>query len=369
MKSISLISAAILSAAALFSLNSCSEKEPEPEPVIRLESGSVEVPEEGGTYQVKYRIENPAEGTGLKATCDADWVSGLQCDDTSISFQVAANEGEARQVDVALDYGNATASLQILQAEMTPVATGPFEISAKDITETSALYTILPEDKKMKYITFALSAKEIEEKGLQDDEALWQSDLEYLKADAAEYGETLEETVEVHAYVGDLVDMRIDGLIPGEEVVIYAYGISASGNEATRLTDIARFSLTPLSVEMKEVSFDISYASIPGEENKIKVSVTPKDGYSGWYFFDLLNDIDSVEAGIAAAMSNWYFNLAVMESWGYEREEILTGMCSQGPDSHEYVLEVGQSYAIFAAALNDQALICSQVSCILIAER
>ena len=364
MKTRNFILAAFLMAATLiFSFNSCNEKEPEPQPepepapapIIQLESETLEVPEEGGTYTLTYSIENPVEGTELTVSCEADFVTDLTCDDAAIGFKVTANDGDARTAEIDIRYGETGKIFTINQAAMTEKVEAEFEITVKDITETSALYSIIPKDKEMQYLTFILTAEEIEAKGLTDDEALWQSDLEFLKADAESYGEILEQTIGVYSYTGDLIDMMAGGLIPGQEVVIYAYGVKASGNEATRLTDIVRYHLTPLDVEKSDITFSISCENTP--EGMQRVNVTPENGYDGWYFFDVLSLAEGEDAE-QKAISTWYLNRQLMLQFGTSLEDILKSVGSQGPDSHEYSLDPG-NHTIIAAALNDKALITS----------
>ena len=91
----------------------------ENKPALSLKSeATMKFAAEGGNGTIKYEIINPAEGTELKATCEAAWVSGINvATKGEIAFAVAANETyEARNAKVKVAYGELSFEVAVEQA-------------------------------------------------------------------------------------------------------------------------------------------------------------------------------------------------------------------------------------------------------------
>ena len=104
----------LLLAAPLFV--ACDPVEEALDPVLTLTSeAEVNFTAEGGEGVITYTLENPAEGTKLEASCEADWVSNVTAGD-SVTYTVAANEGEARETKVVVAYGAQSFEVDVKQA-------------------------------------------------------------------------------------------------------------------------------------------------------------------------------------------------------------------------------------------------------------
>ena len=92
--------------AVLLFASSCEKKIEQPDPTLTLSQTEVNVPAEGGTFSVAYKITDPREGD--KLTVEAvtnDWVTNFEEVDNNINFDVAANDVmEQRSVDVTVSY-------------------------------------------------------------------------------------------------------------------------------------------------------------------------------------------------------------------------------------------------------------------------
>lgn len=91
---------------------------PEPdvkEPVLTTYQESIDFNAEGGEGTITYAVENAVEGTTVAATCEAKWVSDITVAET-ITFTVAANEGEARETKVVVTYGELKNEVAVKQA-------------------------------------------------------------------------------------------------------------------------------------------------------------------------------------------------------------------------------------------------------------
>ena len=101
------------------------EETPEPEPTptptpespeLYLVSNGVQYFEaEGGAGEIEYTLKN-AEGTP-QATCNAKWITNITvvAENSMVTFNVAANEGEEREATLTLSYETITIDVTIKQ--------------------------------------------------------------------------------------------------------------------------------------------------------------------------------------------------------------------------------------------------------------
>ena len=114
----------------------CQKPTPEPkpeqkEPVLTLTSeATMEFSVDGGEGIITYTLENANEGVELTANCTADWVADLTVAE-NITFEVVANEGEAREATIKVEYD--TQSFEVVVKQAAFVAPEP-----EDIIFTSA---------------------------------------------------------------------------------------------------------------------------------------------------------------------------------------------------------------------------------------
>lgn len=92
-----------------------TDKPVDKDPVLNVTETTLDIAAEGGQGVINYSVENAVEGTQVTATCDAEWVSDVTVAET-ITFTVAANEGEARETTVVVAYGELTKSVAVKQA-------------------------------------------------------------------------------------------------------------------------------------------------------------------------------------------------------------------------------------------------------------
>lgn len=92
------------------------------DPKISVQTATVNVGAEGGNGEILYSIENAVEWVALEASCDAEWVSEIDCSVANkVTFLVSPNNlTEERTAPVTLKYGAVTATAQIVQAGKEP---------------------------------------------------------------------------------------------------------------------------------------------------------------------------------------------------------------------------------------------------------
>ena len=74
---------------------------------------------EGGKGTIAYKLENAVDGVKLSASCDADWVTDLTVGN-NITFNVAANEGDARRTKIVVAYQDKSFEVAINQEAYVP---------------------------------------------------------------------------------------------------------------------------------------------------------------------------------------------------------------------------------------------------------
>ena len=92
-----------------------TDKPVEKTPVLNVTETTLDFEAQGGAGVINYTVENAVEGTEVEATSAADWVADLTVAET-ITFNVAANDGEAREATITVAYGELSKSVTVKQA-------------------------------------------------------------------------------------------------------------------------------------------------------------------------------------------------------------------------------------------------------------
>lgn len=98
------IFAAVFAALAVIG---CNKDEKTSTPQIKpVNEDVINVPAEGGSFQVSYTLENPVEGGQISATTEqTEWISDIDCSNVGeVTFTVAANDNETRNGSITVVY-------------------------------------------------------------------------------------------------------------------------------------------------------------------------------------------------------------------------------------------------------------------------
>ena len=90
----------------------------------------VEVEAEGGTQMITYTLVNAPEGAAVAATCEAEWITDLTVA-SSIIYEVAANEGEAREATIVVSYEEQSFNVVVKQAAKPASTVLRFEVTSE----------------------------------------------------------------------------------------------------------------------------------------------------------------------------------------------------------------------------------------------
>ena len=89
---------------------------------LTITSGdNLEFTHEGGAGEITYSLEGAKKGAKPTVTCNAEWISDLTVGD-SITFTVAANDGDTRMAPMLVTYGTAQQQIIIKQFSSSEAA-------------------------------------------------------------------------------------------------------------------------------------------------------------------------------------------------------------------------------------------------------
>ena len=353
----------LISVLGLAAFTSCDNKGDNPTdknaPEVEMEQTELNVGYEGGTYTIKFTVNNPVEGQYAIATPEKDWISEVFVDDLNgiITFDVAANAAkESRQSYVEVNYPGVQQPAQFIviqEGYNVPL----FSVSNVNSTLTTIKFDLLPLQKSDTYIVNVNTEKYIIEYGLEDDEALFQDDIAYFEWLGYWYGMSAEQIMAERAHTGDSFGLEVTSCIPGSVYVVYAYYVDLATGERT--SEITRFPLESASVELDEVAFEWEYDV---DEGYVYVEISPEN-YSGYYYFDMLyvpevEDYIRTYGGTIEEYIELWWNTNVsndINGGSVTANDIISGYCSQDFDTYTFDLWQESDYYLVAFAVESHA--------------
>ncbi|MBR5595651.1 MAG: BACON domain-containing protein [Alistipes sp.] len=109
-------------------------EEPKAPTLTVTSSLEVEVEAEGGTQMITYTLVNAPADAKVSATCEAEWITDLTVA-SSIIYEVAANEGEAREATIVVSYEEQSFNVVVKQAAKPASTVLRFEVTAESTIE------------------------------------------------------------------------------------------------------------------------------------------------------------------------------------------------------------------------------------------
>jgi hypothetical protein len=193
------------------------DPEPTPEPVeksyeLKLTSeAEMNFEAEGGQGTIKYALveqKTRVDAAKVAATCEAAWVTDLAVAE-NITFNVAANEGEARETKVVVTYGEQKVEVAVKQAAKavdtpTPEPSAAVELPFIEGTYYAPYYWGDMYDAHNFYIMLSSV----------DDLSSYQPNASYLQLDIwAASGDASNPVVPAGEYVFDATDSSVAGTV------------------------------------------------------------------------------------------------------------------------------------------------------------
>ncbi len=234
-------------------------------------------------------------------------------------------------------------------------------ITVKNVTELSYTFDIIPQDKELEYIYISETGKNLASLGLETPEQIIAYDLQMIIAEAEAFNESVEELMyEYYINQGDIKDMTINGIPPGEEFVVYAYGVEMVDGlpvPTTEFTIVRGTTLesTPIEVELS--------ASAVVNGTSVDIAIDPLT-YDGRYFIFAEPVASIVESQNptneelkSAAMDIWYQNLSVYLRYGFSLEATLDQFTYSGPISVTESFDANTQYLLAVVPIADSGLV------------
>ena len=357
-------------AATVLAALSCNEikepvnqEEPKPEtPVIQLAATEVALASDGAAVEVAYMIANPVEGQKISVKNDADWLNVSTSKARVLTFSAGLNEtGAVREAQVVLSYEGADdVTIDVSQEFFV----NPLKITVSDVTATGVIFSVTTTDPEMTWIPMVTYKESFE--WFETADELFKNDLEYFDYLADIQDMTRSEFLEMMTAVGSLEDIKLDGLDPSTDFVLYAYGITLEGRRTTDIVSMPFRTEDPYEgditfiFEVEENDYILNYSIYPSHTGvPYYYGVATKDEVEVWkskYSNNLRQAIQTeiIDAEINELMQlqfikgpeDYYaiYNESNVVDWGY------------------YELKASTTYVLYAVKWDQQCVLTGPVS-------
>ena len=298
---------------------------------------SLEAQPEGETFRVNYSIASPVEGMSLEVKCNAEWVTVDVVTASFFDITVAKNDsGAERTTKLTLGYGNDTKSLNISQKAWE----APLAVKVENVGATSVTFSVTALDEETTWIGQIVDKVWFDQ---MDEEDIFDEDMRYYYAMAEENGVALEEYLATILSKGSHSNLRMAGLDPEWEYVVYIYGMNTAGEKTTSIYSEAFTTTAPY--EGNDVTFDFD---ITVNRAIAHIEITPShegvayynnlityEDFESLYGKDINAAADAVIADVIEDYAYWDYTLA--ETFEYNTDYLATAYEFEGMANTKYV--------------------------------
>ena len=158
---------------------------------------------------------------------------------------------------------------------------------------------------------------------------------------------------------GTIADRLIENMEPNTEYLVYAYGVDPITIE--RLTPISKKTLTTLAPQTIDTKFDIQIVSTEGLNIDVLVKANDYDGHFVAKIYGSVDAADTDATVLEKISESWIDNVQIYGWMGYTAEMILSQYTFQQSREIQETLEPNSKYYIYAFAVDDEALRCSDI--------
>lgn len=309
---------------------------------LTLETQSVEIDGNGGTYSIGYVLKNGINGIDIAAEVDATWIDNLRTSESRLYFDYKKNfTNKEREAKIAVRYPNL--SMQTIKIKQTASDALTFEMEICDIKTTSCASRLYPSDKETPYIVYMAEKDYIIGSQISTEEELFLDDYHTFTNWAKEYGAAnLKKFMEQYEifFTGDSY-IGWTGMVPDKEYIIYAYAIefNEEGTDYTLASAVTHEIVILPTHLFSDIEFDVN---ITVDGPKATYEFAPVN-WDGKYYIDIYAEGDYMyvaegetpnEAYCKQVANNWISMINIYMQSGYSAEQLLELMCLQGPDSY-----------------------------------
>ena len=304
---------------------------------ITLYVDALEAQPEGESFRVNYSIVKPAEGMSLEVACNAEWVTIDVVTASFFDITVAKNDsGAERSTKLTLGYGNDTKSLNISQKAWE----APLAVKVDKVEATSVTFSVTALDEETTWIGQIVDKVWFEK---MSEEEVFDEDMRYYYAMAEENGVELEEYLATILSKGSHSNLRMAGLDPEWEYVVYVYGMDTTGEMTTSIYYEPFKTTAPYAGN--DVTFDFN---ITVNRAIAHIEITPShegvayynnlityEDYETLYGKDINVAADAVIADVIEDYAYWDYTLA--ETFEYNTDYLATAYEFEGMANTKYV--------------------------------
>lgn len=319
---------------------------------IILYNSEIEVGVDAADLFFTYDIKNRIEGVTLDVECDVKWITIDTVAPTIVRYTVAENDGEERVATLNLTYGSEHNTLKIRQLGYE----APLALTIEKVDATSVTFSVVALDDNMTWIGQIVGKDWYES---FTTEELLSEDLRYYRGMAEEEGKSLEEYLSSILSRGSHANIRMAGLDPETDYVVYIYGLSAAGEVTSRIFH------KEFSTEHPYEGNDVTYA-IDVVVNRAIATISIQPSHEGVAYFnnlitredfeayggDINKAADAVVEKIIEDYAAWDYSLA--ETFEYNTDYLAT--------EYEFEAMANTEYVAFAFKWNEQCERLSEVS-------
>ena len=237
----------------------------------------------------------------------------------------------------------------------------PFEIVLTGKTELSYTVDIIPKDKEMLYVRLNSTMDVFNKLGIDTPEEIIAYDIDLMVKEAEAFEMSVEELFnEYYAKMGDMYGETVQGVAPGKEFIIYAYGMKIENGMPVATTDVVALRDTTIASTPVEHAMDVA-TKVNG--TSVEVTIDTK-GYEGSYFSfvepianwaSTSNPTD--EELQELAMEMWYDSLIAYLYYGFSVELAMDNLTFQGNLNDSVSLDPNTDYFVAAVPIAETGVV------------
>ena len=332
---------ALLPIVALMALVAC-DKEPAQSGNATLtltSEASAYFAAEGGEGVITYTLEGAIKGAELTATCDAEWVSDITVGET-ITFVVAANEGDERETKIKVAYGALGFDVNIRQYSE------PFIVTVSEIKTTSAYISVEAKDATMCYYFDVIPESDYDEIN---------GDVGYFFEQIVAYYQQAYPGIDITAFLPNLLSTSNDsdavtGLEPG--TTYYAYAVEVDPNTGAAGENVAVKKFTTLEGgDPSKCTFEFEIVKLYSTD--VDFAINPSDDSVAYWYAITAFDVYPGDIPMQAEVKS-YIEQAAAE-YGLSVEDAVSRLVVRGAIQDSWFeLEKSTTYYIYAYAMDKQ---------------
>ena len=321
--------------------------------IYAVYANDLDVAPEGETLLINYSILKPTEGLTMEVTCEAEWVTNLNVYPTFVQFTVERNTTDsARNTTLKFAYGTYTSNVTLNQARYV----SPIELTIEAVEAVAVVVSVETANPETTWIGQVVGKAWFE--AYTDEEKLLE-DRRYFYSMAEEEGITYEEYIAKVLNKGSHSNIRMGGLDPETEYVMFAYGMDALGEVTTEIF-YAPFTTTE-PYQGNDVTFDINVTV-----NRAVATVSIQPSHEGVAYFNNLitrEDFEAYGSNIEAAADGVIAKIIEdYAAWDYTLAEAFEYNTDYLATTYEFEAMANTEYVAFAFKWNDKCERLSEVS-------